>query len=421
MKLKYCFAVACCILGVFFMALDTKGSDQKGSEGNGSKTVRDDADSNTNKKASVHSAIRKEAALPSVPFAEPLSFQYSPTSASIFGRQVNGAYIRFEYQPTVPFALLSPVSDVAQWVSAGSSSVFNAPAGPAGVGLQSQDCAVSTVGADGWEVIACADGSAVSASFGAIGATPKTLILSVGPDVNSVFSADFNGDGNPDLAVAFDGSTSIPGGIAIFLNTGNGTFASPVLYGTAAPPTQFFPTGTPATRFAVLDLNHDGSLDIATASLGGTVAVFLGQSNGTFGAPTQYTVGGSGEAIAIADVNGDGIPDIVAGGSTGILLGNGNGTFHPGTPLPPEASGNFMWAFAAGDLNGDGKVDVVYADVQNQVVVPLFGNGDGTFHVGQAYAVSQQPVSLVLTDYNQDGRLDIVNGQGDFASFSEMP
>ena len=401
------------------MVQDSKGDNGRGSEDKGASTVQKTAAKKASKKAAIHSAIQKQATVPAIPFAEPLSFQYSPASASIFGRQVNGAYIRFDYQPVAPFALLSPDSDVTQWVSAGLSSVFNAPAAPAGVGLQSQDCTVSVVGADGWELVACVDGSAVSASFVAIGATPKTLILPVGPDVNSVFSADFNGDGNPDLAVAFDGSTSIPGGIAILLNTGNGTFASPVLYGTTAPATQFFPTGTPATRFAVFDLNHDGVLDIATASLGGTVAVFLGQPNGTFGAPAQYPVGGYGEAIAIADVNGDSIPDIVSGGTTGILLGNGDGTFHAGPPLPPEASGNSIWAFAAGDLNGDNKVDLVYADVENQVVVPLFGNGDGTFHVGQAYAVSEQPVSLVLTDYNQDGRLDIVNGRGDMRLFGD--
>ena len=361
--------------------------------------------------------IARQAPVVTVPFTQPLSFQLSPASVTTFARDVAGEYISFQFDPATR-SLLSPTANYTQWLSGGTNTVFDAPAGPPGIGLQSQSCATSAVGNDGWEGVACARSSSVSAILVAFGSAPKTLNLPVGPDVNSIFFADFNGDGKPDLAVAFDGSSSTPGGIAIFLNTGNGNFASGVFYGTTAPANQFWSGGTPATRFAVFDLNHDGVLDIATASLGGTVSVFLGQANGTFGAPTLYPVGGSGEAIAIADVNGDGNPDIVAGGTTGILLGNGNGTFHSGTPLPPDASGTLLWAFAAGDLNGDGKVDIVYADTENQVVVPLFGNGDGTFQVGQAYAVSQLPDSLILADYNNDGRLDIINGQGDARLFA---
>jgi uncharacterized protein (TIGR03437 family) len=235
--------------------------------------------------------------------------------------------------------------------------------------------------------------------------------------VNSVFFADFNGDGLPDLAVGYDGGDD-PGGMAILLNNGNGTFEKPVTYA----------SGTPATNFAVLDLNHDGVLDIAMVSLDQKVTVLLGKGDGTFRTSAQYSVGtgpggaygpggGSGQAIAIADFNGDGNPDIAVGGTTGILLGNGDGTFRAGSPLPAAASGTLIWTFAAGDLNGDGKMDLVYADIQNQVVAPLFGNGDGTFQPGQTYAVNQFPNSLVLVDYNNDGRLDIINGRGDARLF----
>jgi hypothetical protein len=364
----------------------------------------------------VKSADQTPLAPAAIPFAEGLSIQ-SSTTATLFARQANGGYIGFQFQPTPPNTLLNPMSDVTQWLSGGLRHLMASPPGPSGTGTQSLPFALSVINSDGSQMLAVAASNLVAVSRSASAIPLTTVNYPVGPDVNSVFFADFNGDGNPDLAVAFDGSSSIPGGIAILLNTGGGNFASPVLYGTTAPATQFSNGGTPATRFAVFDLNHDGFLDIATASLGGTVSVFLGKGDGTFGAPTPYTVGGSGEAIAIADVNGDGVPDIVAGGTTGILLGNGDGTFHAGAPLPPDASGALLWAFAAGDLNGDGKVDIVYADTENQVVVPLFGNGDGTFRVGQAYAVSQLPDSLILADYNNDGRLDIINGQGDARIF----
>ncbi len=141
--------------------------------------------------------------------------------------------------------------------------------------------------------------------------------------------------------------------------------------------------------------------------------MLLGTGTGSFGSPAQYTVGGSGEAIAIADFTGDGVPDIVAG--TALLAGTGNGTFSAGPPPPVGAA--IIWAFAAGDLDGDGIMDLVYADTENELVVPLFGKGDGTFTTGPGYAVSQFPDSLVLADYNNDGRLDIINGSGDARIF----
>ena len=203
--------------------------------------------------------------------------------------------------------------------------------------------------------------------------------------------------------MAFDGSNTVPGGVAILLGKSDGTFASPVLYA----------SGTQATRFAVLDLNHDGNLDIATAALDQSVNVLLGKGDGTFASPAKYSVGGSGQAVAIADFNDDGKPDIVSG--TMVLLGNGDGTFRTGIPLPGVPGS--LWAFAAGDLNGDGKIDIVYADIFDQVMGPMFGNGDGTFRAGQAYAVSALPDFIVLADYNHDGRLDIINGSGDQRAF----
>ena len=154
---------------------------------------------------------------------------------------------------------MSPVSDLTQWLSAGVKNLLTAPAAPAGTGTQSQLYSLADLTSNGMMGFATAGGNAVLVRRSTSTADFSPLIYNIGPDVNSTFLADFNGDGKPDLAVAFDGSTTVPGGIAVLINKGDGTFGSPVIYA----------SGTQATRFAVFDLDHNGTLDIATAQLGG--------------------------------------------------------------------------------------------------------------------------------------------------------
>lgn len=347
---------------------------------------------------------------PANPFQEGLVVQAPQQNvASIFVHEVSGAYINLLFEATPPYNLLSSSSSATTLAMEGLNAIAAEPSGPPGVGLQSQFASAGFTPKNGGLQMAVAFGSSVAVYTATkLDGTVSQKLYPVGTDPNSVFTADFNRDGNPDVAVAFDGGQS-PGGIAILLGNGDGTFGTP----------QTYASGNPATNFAVLDLNHDGYLDIALVTLRQTVAVILGKGDGTFGAATTYSVGGSGQAIAIADVNGDGNPDLIVGGTVGVLLGDGTGNFHPGTPLPAVASGSQVWTFAAGDLNGDNKVDLVFADISNQVMVPMLGNGDGTFQPGQAYLVDQLPNSIVLTDFNNDGHLDIVDGTGDQRLFAQ--
>src|ERR1035438_6652651 len=246
--------------------------------------------------------VQRSLAMGAVPFATGRSTQPSPASYTIFVRQAGGTYLSLQRQSTPPYYLVSPASEVLKSLARGLKNLLTGPPGPAGTGLQSQGSA--TAADKSGPVVATAGANSVTVNQSTNGKF-TTLTYLIGPDVNSVFFGDFNGDGSPDLAVAFDGSgAAVPGGIAILLNKGDGTFASPVIYGRGVPATQFWAGGTPATHFVVYDLNHDGALDIATASLGGTVTVLLGKGDGTFGPPAQYNVGGSGQAIAVADFNG---------------------------------------------------------------------------------------------------------------------
>jgi hypothetical protein len=140
--------------------------------------------------------------------------------------------------------------------------------------------------------------------------------------------ADFNGDGNPDLAVSIDDTTNGMG-IAVSLGNGNGTFQAPVLYATTLQNTSL---DQPWPKYIqAVDLNQDGFLDLVyTNAEYGTVGVIYGKGDGTFYDPREYPTGGVPLGIAVADVNGDGALDAITAGDrfSGItvLLNSGAST-----------------------------------------------------------------------------------------------
>ena len=170
-------------------------------------------------------------------------------------------------------------------------------------------------------------------------------------------AADVNGDGKIDLCVALTDSSRV----AVLLGKGDGTFASTADYDT---------TVTSPYGIAVADVNHDGKVDlVVTASAAGRIVVAKGNGDGTFGPPTVYAAGvsllagaSSPVEVAIADVNGDGHPDIVysnaASGAVGVLLNDGAGEFSG--PAEFHAAGGAV-ALTIADLNKDGWADVVAA------------------------------------------------------------
>ncbi len=172
-----------------------------------------------------------------------------------------------------------------------------------------------------------------------------------------------------------------------------------------APPVRYSPGGNGPNSVAIADLNGDGKLDIVVSNWcinntvpcpSGAVAVLLGNGDGTFQAPTTYSSGGVyGTDVAIGDLNGDGKPDIVvvncgnaannhcigAGGNAGVLFGNGNGTFQPVVSMPLGGGGFGAIAVAIADINADGKLDIIVAGdcTSGGCGGVLLGNGDGTF------------------------------------------
>jgi hypothetical protein len=182
------------------------------------------------------------------------------------------------------------------------------------------------------------------------------------------------------------------------------------------PPTNFSSGGIQPSSVALADINGDGKLDIVVSNfMSYTVAVFVNKGDGTFGDPiltaVQITPEGLG-AFAVGDFNEDGkldlVVDAMAGSDTAIvLLGNGDGTF---TQLPPiPNSFGFIHSIVV-DLNGDGHLDL--ANACNGNIELYLGNGDGTFqsprYLPYGPAFPGPFLGITMGDFNGDKKNDIV-------------
>ncbi|WP_405493776.1 FG-GAP repeat domain-containing protein [Nocardia sp. NBC_00511] len=223
-----------------------------------------------------------------------------------------------------------------------------------------------------------------------------------GPAPIGTVSADFNGDGNPDIVAAdFQGSGPI-------LMTGKGD-------GTFNPGTRVGSPGIGYGAVAVGDLNGDGKPDIIAQSWT-QIAVFLGKGDGTFTAGQKYlTVEGAQQEVLVADVNGDGKADVLSLIPTGVQtwIGKGDGTLKAG---PVTLFGGTPGTFTTGKFHAGGGVDLaINNDVAQQVEV-FFGNGDGSFTHKGASTSGLITEDVRAADFDGDGIDDVVTA--DSFSFS---
>jgi hypothetical protein len=185
-----------------------------------------------------------------------------------------------------------------------------------------------------------------------------------------------------------------------------------------------FATATSPVAIAVGDFNRDGKMDIVTASVteGPEVQVFLGNGDGTFRVPTAYDVGQGTGPLAVADLNHDGnldivvangaCPDGVCTDEVSVLLGNGDGTFQdPVSYAVPADVGSLV----LGDFNGDGKLDIAMTNrainsaSACDCIGVLLGNGDGTFQEPAiiTYPPAGYPEALAAGYFKAGGRMDL--------------
>jgi uncharacterized protein (TIGR03437 family) len=241
----------------------------------------------------------------------------------------------------------------------------------------------------------------------------KTIPTKTTPE--SLVVGDFNGDGKPDLAVSGDDSAG-KGTVEILLGNGDGTFRS----------ASVIEVGAPATRIAKADFNNDGKLDLAV-SVGnnGHVMILLGNGDGTFQTPMDSgasTPSGQLSALipgmAVGDVNGDGKPDLVLGpytftstSSVAVMLGNGDGTFS--SPVNSSLDRIDIPKSVVADLNGDGRADMFvsgWSTSDGQRYGRLLGNADGSMTI--AWSTYTYPFSfgsiLTVHDVNGNGKPDVI-------------
>jgi hypothetical protein len=222
----------------------------------------------------------------------------------------------------------------------------------------------------------------------------------------SVILTDFNGDGKTDIVLGTGSGQVLAGNrVTVLYNRGNRDFP-----GAPISPLSAFPYGV--LQLQIADLNRDGRPDVVISDLN-LIAALVGNGDGTF---RQVWTEPAGFRFTLGDFNGDGIPDLAtealnAGGpNVALLLGKGDGTFQQELVLPfPQP----VEGLAAGDFNGDGKLDLAVLSngpgyAVNDAVTVYPGDGKGGFGTPVSYAVGPVAMAMTVADLNHDGRADIL-------------
>jgi hypothetical protein len=233
----------------------------------------------------------------------------------------------------------------------------------------------------------------------------QQTILPAGANASMIAAADFNHDSRPDLVVA----NSEGGEVTVLLNDGDGRFHP--------APGSPFPSGSQPNDFAVADFNHDGNPDLAVVNTQTPfISIFLGDGRGGFraapGSPVRTESHPHPHGVVAGDFTGRGAVDLITDSwgrnQIEMLTGDGHGGFSAG-PLFDVGKRPYQRLRSA-DLNGDGKPDVVTTNLDGDSVTVLLGDGHGGFREapGSPFKTAPAPWEVHIADINHDGKPDLV-------------
>jgi VCBS repeat-containing protein len=305
-------------------------------------------------------------------------------------------------------------NDVSVLLGGSSGSFGNATSYPTGDFPDS--VAVGDFNRDGHPDLAVANGNAntVSVLLGSSnGSFTARTTVAAGNFPASVAVGDFNQDGNPDLAVADKDS----GVISVLRGDGTGGFATA---GTIASDSYPLSSLRGPTSVAVGNFNGDGDPDLAVANqLSGDISVLFGANLTGFTGPIVVASGtdpvdpvSDPVSVVVGDFNQDGNPDLAVAeqspGQVRVLLGDAGGTFTTAAKVPPEnqADGGLSWV-AVGDFNGDGDPDLAASNMNTGNVEVLLGGAGGSFTGPTNFPAGSSLASVAVGDFNGDGKPDL--------------
>lgn len=242
------------------------------------------------------------------------------------------------------------------------------------------------------------DGTFQSAQTFALAETAQTF---------EIVTADFDGDGADDLLY----TNSSTDDFHVLLNDGDGTFGTSLSFAVGNP-------YSIESTIGVTDFNGDGIIDIGFVSgTDETIQLFSGVGDGSFTSIATISLTETPNSFVFADFTGDGNVDFMVTHPIGQFLslyeGDGSGNFSYRSPDTTDASMADPRGIAAGDLNGDGAIDVAVSDNTNNTINLFLNNGDGTFSNSGTYAVGDGGLQVLLTDFNNDGVLDVATRSAD--------